>query len=126
MNGNPQIEPDATASVPEAIGVEHSEGPAVAALLAVGIGAFVLGLLTTLAEASTTVREWLQLTDAVGPLSGKTTFAVIAWLIAWGVLHLALRERGRLTTGVLVTTGVLLALGLLGTFPVFFELFASE
>jgi hypothetical protein len=27
---------------------------------------------------------------------------------------------------VLVTTGVLLALGLLGTFPVFFELFASE
>jgi fluoride ion exporter CrcB/FEX len=126
MNGNPQIEPDATASVPEAIGVEHSEGPAVAALLAVGIGAFVLGLLTTLAEASTTVREWLQLTDAVGPLSGKTTFAVIAWLIAWGVLHLALRERGRLTTGVLVTTGVLLALWLLGTFPVFFELFASE
>jgi fluoride ion exporter CrcB/FEX len=126
MNGRPQIEPDAAASVPEAIGVERSEGPAVAALLAVGIGAFVLGLLTTLAEASTTIKEWLQLTDAVGPLSGKTTFAVIAWLIAWAVLHLALRERGRLTTGVLVTTGVLLALGLLGTFPVFFELFASE
>jgi fluoride ion exporter CrcB/FEX len=126
MNGRPQIEPDAAASVPEAIGVERSEGPAVAALLAVGIGAFVLGLLTTLAEASTTIREWLQLTDAVGPLSGKTTFAVIAWLIAWGVLHLALRERARLTTGVLVATGVLLALGLLGTFPVFFELFASE
>ena len=126
MNGRPQIEPDAAASVPEEIGVERSEGPAVAALLAVGIGAFVLGLLTTLAEASTTIREWLQLTDAVGPLSGKTTFAVIAWLIAWGVLHLALRERARLTTGVLVTTGVLLALGLLGTFPVFFELFASE
>jgi hypothetical protein len=126
MNGRPQIEPDAAASAPEAIGVERSEGPAVAALLAVGIGAFVLGLLTTLAEASTTIRDWLQLTDAVGPLSGKTTFAVIAWLIAWGVLHLALRERGRLTTGVLVTTGVLLAAGLLGTFPVFFELFASE
>ena len=126
MNGRPQIEPDAAALVPEAIGVERSEGPAVAALLAVGIGAFVLGLLTTLAEASTTIREWLQLTDAVGPLSGKTTFAVIAWLIAWGVLHLALRERARLTTGVLVTTGVLLALGLLGTFPVFFELFATE
>lgn len=126
MNGNPQIEPDAALSVPEAIGVERSEGPAVAALLAVGIGAFVLGLLTTLAEVSTTIREWLQLTDAVGPLSGKTTFAMIAWLIAWVVLHLAIRERGRLTTGVLVTTGVLLALGLLGTFPVFFEIFASE
>jgi fluoride ion exporter CrcB/FEX len=126
MNGRPQIEPDAAAPAPDVIGVERSEGPAVAALLAVGIGAFVLGLLTTLAEASTTIREWLQLTDAVGPLSGKTTFAVIAWLAAWGVLHLALRERGRLTTGVLVTTGVLLAAGLVGTFPVFFELFASE
>ena len=126
MNGRPQIDPDAAALVPEAIGVERSEGPAVAALLAVGIGAFVLGLLTTLAEASTTIRDWLQLTDAVGPLSGKTTFAVIAWLAAWGVLHLALRERARLTTGVLVTTGVLLAAGLVGTFPVFFELFASE
>jgi|SRR5215207_2535796 fluoride ion exporter CrcB/FEX len=126
MNERPQIEPDAAASAPEVIGVKRSEGPAVAALLAVGIGAFVLGVLTTLAEASTTIREWLQLTDTVGPLSGKTTFAVIAWLIAWGVLHLALRERGRLTTGVLVSTGVLLALGLLGTFPVFFQLFASE
>ena len=62
----------------------------------------------------------------MGPLSGKTTFAVVVWLVAWAVLHLALRARARLTNGVLVTTGILIALGLLGTFPVFFQLFASE
>jgi hypothetical protein len=104
----------------------RSEGPAVAALLALGVGAVVLGLLTTLAEASTTVNGWLTLNSAVGPLSGKTVFAVVAWLATWAVLHLILRARARLTTGVLITTGVLLFLGLLGTFPTFFEAFAAD
>ena len=102
------------------------DGPAVAALLALGVGAVVLGLLTTLAQASTTVNGWLALNSAVGPLSGKTIFAVAAWLAAWAVLHLILRARARLTTGVLIMTGVLLFLGLLGTFPTFFEAFAAD
>ncbi|HEX6761136.1 MAG TPA: hypothetical protein VF086_22400 [Propionibacteriaceae bacterium] len=102
------------------------DGPAVAALLALGIGAAVLGFLTTLAAASTTVNGWLALNSAVGPLSGKTMFAVVVWLATWAVLHPILRMRARLTTGVLITTGVLLFLGLLGTFPPFFEAFAAE
>ena len=102
------------------------EGPAVAALLALGVGAAVLGLLTTLAAASTTVNGWLTLSPTVGPLSGKTIFAVVAWLATWAVLHPILRTRARLTTGVLITTGVLLFLGLLGTFPTFFEAFATD
>jgi hypothetical protein len=120
MTQRSQTEPDAgTPTV-------RPDGPAVAALLALGIGTAVLGLLTTLAAASTTVNGWLALNSAVGPLSGKTIFAVVAWLATWAVLHPILRMRARLTTGVLITTGVLLFLGLLGTFPPFFEAFAAE
>ena len=114
-----QIEPDVGTSM------VSSEGPAVAALLALGVGAAVLGLLTTLAERAT-VNGWLTLNSAVGPLSGKTIFAVVAWLATWAVLHPILRTRARLTTGVLITTWLLLFLGLLGTFPTFFEAFATE
>ena len=126
MTPNPQIKPGAAAPAAGAPMIERPDGPVVAALLGLGIGSFTLGLLTTLAEMSEGIADWLRLNDGVGPLSGKTTFAVVVWLVAWAVLHLALRARARLTNGVLVTTGILIALGLLGTFPVFFQLFASE
>ena len=126
MTPNPQIKPGAAAPAAGAPMIERPDGPVVAALLGLGIGSFTLGVLTTLAEMSEGIADWLRLNDGVGPLSGKTTFAVVVWLVAWAVLHLALRARARLTNGVLVTTGILIALGLLGTFPVFFQLFASE
>jgi hypothetical protein len=105
---------------------ERGEGPAAAALLGAGIGAFTLGLLTTLAEASTSIKDSLALSDAVGPLSGKTTYAVIVWLVAWAVLHVTVGRRVRLTGQVLTVAVVLFALGLIGTFPIFFQLFAAE
>jgi hypothetical protein len=40
-----------------------------------------LGVWTTLAELSPVKR--LNVSDPVGPLNGKTTVAVIVWLIAW-------------------------------------------
>jgi hypothetical protein len=99
------------------------DGPLAAALLAAGIGAFVLGLLTTWAEASTEFREDLQLNDRVGPLSGKTVYATAAFLVAWIVLtYLLRREDGRLRTATIAFV-VLVALGLLGTFPTFFQAF---
>lgn len=105
---------------------QTDEGPAAAALLAAGVGAFTLGLLTTLAEASTPIKDALVITEEVGPLSGKTTYAVVVWLIAWVVLHVAARRRLRLSSAVLTVSLVLLGLGVLGTFPIFFELFAAE
>ncbi|GAB3409979.1 hypothetical protein [Flindersiella endophytica] len=101
------------------------EGPAAAALVAAGVGAFTLGLLTTLAEVSTTVKDWLTFSDSVGPLSGKVLITVTIWIVAWIVLHLALRTRAQLNSRVLTATGVLLALGILGTFPLFFQLFET-
>jgi hypothetical protein len=104
----------------------RSEGPAAAALLAAGAGAFTLGLLTTLAAASTDISEGLAFDDGVGPLSGKTILAVGVWLVVWLVLQLTAARRLALTRIVLTAFAVLLILGVLGTFPTFFEAFAAE
>jgi hypothetical protein len=105
--------------------VTVTEGPAAAAVLGAGVGALALGLATTVSEASTTVSGWFDLYSKVGPLSGKTIFAVVVWLLSWAVLHLTMRYNGRLSRGVLTLTAVLIGLGVLGTFPTFFDLFAD-
>jgi len=105
-------------------GVDKPEGPISAAILAAGTGAFTLGLLTTLAEASESVADALRWSTAVGPLSGKTSLAVIVWLVVWAALHLALRRKTYETGRALTIAVVLIGLGVVGTFPTFFELFA--
>jgi hypothetical protein len=99
------------------------DGPAAAAILAAGVGAAALGLLTTLAEASTGIRAALVLNTGVGPLSGKTVYAVVAWLAAWLLLQLTVARRTGVTRAVLTITAILIALGVLGTFPLFFQAF---
>lgn len=103
---------------------DKPEGPISAALIAAGIGAAALGLFTTLAEVSSMVKGWLRWSDAVGPLSGKTTLAVVVWLIAWLVLHLTMRNSEYETRRALTIGLILVGLGVLGTFPTFFQLFA--
>jgi hypothetical protein len=105
---------------------DRPEGPIAAAILAGGIGCFALGLLTTLAEASTSVHDWLEFNSDVGPLSGKTIVAVAIWLVAWAVLHVAYRDKPFETRRALTIALVLIALGVIGTFPTFFQAFASD
>jgi hypothetical protein len=61
-----------------------------------------------------------------GPLSGKTTLAVLVWLISWAILGNQWKDKdvefGKIATIALA----LLLLGILGTFPPFFELFVAE
>lgn len=110
----------------EAEEVAKPEAPVAAAIIAAGMGAFAIGLFTTLAEISASFKDFLNFYDPVGPLSGKTTYAVVVWLVSWTVLHLALRRSTiKLTTG-LVIGAIFLTLGVLGTFPPFFEAFAAE
>ena len=101
------------------------DGLAAAALLAAGFGAFVLGFLTTINEASTGVHDFLQFNDRVGPLSGKTILAAIAYFGSLLVFALVWRGRQLALRPVLIVAGVLLLLGFLGTFPIFFQAFAS-
>src|ERR687898_2239361 len=103
--------------------IERPTGPVAAAVLATGIGAFVLGLLTTLNEASTGVHDFLEFDADVGPLSGKTIFAVIAYAVSWAILHAVWRRQTPVLRPVLIATAVLVALGVLGTLPTFFQAF---
>lgn len=105
---------------------DKPEGPIAAAIIAGGIGAAALGLLTTLAEASTDIKDWLDWNSDVGPLSGKTGTAIVVWLIAWVVLHAAYRGKPYETRRAFVIALVLIGLGALGTFPIFFQAFAPE
>jgi hypothetical protein len=62
----------------------------------------------------------------VGPLSGKTIMAVIVWLVAWVILHTIYRSRPYETRRAFIIAMVLVGLGVLGTFPTFFQAFAPD
>jgi hypothetical protein len=98
-------------------------GPVAAAFLASGIGVFTLGLLTTAAAASEAVANALRWSTPVGPLSGKSTGAIVVWLIAWAILGPRWRGKEVVLAPIYRWTLILIALGLLGTFPPFFEAF---
>jgi hypothetical protein len=118
---------DVTAAPEREAGIafpDKPEGPISAAIIAAGVGATALGLFTTLAEANEDFKEWLQWNDDVGPLSGKTILAVIVWLVAWAVLHAVLRKSPYETRRAITIAAILIALGVVGTFPTFFQAFA--
>ena len=102
---------------------QRPNGPVAAVLLASGIGSLVLGVLTTWAAASEEFGESLQYVDRVGPLSGKTLWATGAFIVSWIVLGVWLRRRNVAWAPVVVATVILVALGILGTFPTFFQSF---
>lgn len=101
-------------------------GPVAAAFLASGIGAVVLGILTTLAEASEGIKSALEWSKSVGPLMGKTIIAVIAFAVSWVILHIAFRDKDLDPRKVFTWTAVLVGIGFVLTFPTFFQLFAPE
>jgi hypothetical protein len=103
--------------------LDRPNGPVAAALLAGGIGAAVTGLMTALAEASTAIRASLNWYNPAGPLSGKTGVGVIAFFVAWLLLHMAMRGKNVNFSRATTVAFILLAIGLILTFPPVFELF---
>ena len=90
-------------------------GGALAAVLAAGIGAFALGLFVVANEAGIFAAPSLY--GPTGGLSGRATFAVVTWLVAWGILHARWRARELAAGRVLRWTLVLVGLGVVMTFP---------
>jgi hypothetical protein len=88
-----------------------------AAILGNGIGAAALGVLITAAESFKPVKTALIFDLGVGPLSGKTTVAIVVWLAAWAALHVLWRNRDIGSRPVLIASTILIGVGLLGTFP---------
>ncbi len=90
-------------------------GAAMAAFLAAAIGAFAMGVLVLLHAVGLFSAPTLY--DPAGGLSGRSTFAVFIWLLAWALLHRRWNGREIEWRPVFGLTLVLTGLGLLATFP---------
>ena len=98
-------------------------GKAAAALLAGGIGALAMGLLTVLSEASSSFGSALNWYNPVGNLSGKSILAIVIWLITWAILNSKWKDIDVDFDKYAKLAFVLLWVGILFTFPPFFQLF---
>jgi hypothetical protein len=98
---------------------EIKNGAALASFLGAGIGAFAIGVFVLANEAGIFAAPTLY--GSAGGVSGRTTFAVVTWLIAWSVLHNRWKGRQIESRRVHVITVVLIGLGILGTFPPLWE-----
>ena len=106
---------------------DKPDGPGAAMMISAGIGIFVLGFLTVLAEASEDAKTWLEKWEwdqGVGPLAGKTTLASLAYFVSLIALWAIWRHKDvdlKKSFYIGLTLGVL---GAIGTFPTFFQAFA--
>lgn len=96
-------------------------GAALAAFLAAGIGAAAMGAFVLLNEAGVFAAPSLY--GPAGGVSGRTTFAVVVWLAAWGVLHARWKDREVEAGRIWTMTWALLVLALVATFPPVWGLF---
>jgi hypothetical protein len=99
-------------------------GAGAAAVVAAGIGTFTIGLMTSLAEASTSLSNSLNWYSPSGPLSGKIGVGVVAWLVAWVILQAAWKNKNVNFGRAFSWSLALIFLGFLLTFPPVFSLFA--
>jgi hypothetical protein len=100
-----------------------TNGSGSAAILAAGIGSFVLAALACAGDKSAAVRNILVFYKPTGALSGVTTTAIVIWLVAWGILNWRWRRRAVAVERINAAAFALLGLSLLLTFPPVVDLF---
>lgn len=100
-----------------------TNGSGAAAILAAGIGSFMLAVLAIAADKITSIQRLMVFYKPTGPLSGVTTSAILIWLFAWGILEWRWRSRTVAAGRTNAIALILLALSLLLTFPPFIDLF---
>ncbi|MBI1280736.1 MAG: hypothetical protein GC179_21610 [Anaerolineaceae bacterium] len=98
-----------------------------AAFIASGIGSFVLALMIVLTEmkAGAGLKSFLNFVGPVGPLSGKTTVAVIAFVVSWVAMHFAFKTRAVTLTRAFIIAMILIVLSVVFSFPPVFDIFAG-
>jgi hypothetical protein len=62
-------------------------GAGAAAVLAAGIGSFLVAVFAILADKVAAIKSLMNFYTPTGPLSGVTTCAILGWLAAWALLH---------------------------------------
>jgi hypothetical protein len=102
-------------------------GGAWAAILAAAVGCAAFGVLTDLSEMSKRISKLFTFHLPTGDLSGKSTLGVVAWLLAWGILHALWSGRQIRRPGAITLISVLLILiASVLIFPEFVELIAAH
>jgi len=96
-------------------------GAALAAFLSAGIGSFALGFIVIANQIGVFVAPALY--PPAGGVTGRTTLAVVIWLIGWAVLHYRWKDRHITSRWVLVLSFVLIGLGILLNIPLVWSLF---
>lgn len=92
-----------------------ARGASLAAVMAAGIGALAMGLFVIANEAG--IYAAPSLYGPAGGLSGRSTFAVITWLVAWAVLHWRWKASSPDSGTVLRWTLILTVVGVVLCFP---------
>lgn len=96
-----------------------------AAMIGSGIGSLVLGIAIVLSEANADFKTFVTWNAGVGPLSGKTGLAVIAFILSWVILHYVFKNNPISLSRAFVVTLVLTVIGILLTFPPVFMSFGG-
>lgn len=109
-------------SAPDSI-TSRPNGSGAAAILAAGIGSFMVAFFAIWADKSAGMKSAMTFYKPTGPLSGVTICAIIVWLVCWFILERRWRGRDVSLGRINAAAFVLLALGLLFTFPPIADLF---
>jgi len=99
-------------------------GPAAAALLAGGIGSAAMGIITLIYELDDQSGFSKSMTwyKPVGGLSGKSSWAIMIFFISWAILHFVWKDKDTNFARIPSLAIALLFVGLIGTFPPFWQL----
>lgn len=100
---------------------EEENGAAMAAFLAAGIGSLAVGLFVIL--SATGIFSAPALYGPSGGVSGRTTFAVVIWLLSWVVLHRRWKSRYVEPRRIRNASLGMVALSIVLTFPLVWDLF---
>jgi len=126
-----QITTQAEARGGQADTTMRPSGAAVAAMLAIGIGAMAMAIVVGISDASADFnnglvhsigKAWVPGAQGIGPYSGKFTFFLVGWLLSWGIGHLVLKNRDLDLGKWAVVSFALISLGILLIWPPITEL----
>ena len=98
-------------------------GPIAAAIISSGIGSMIIGLMTTGAVLSSGLKDFLNLWNPAGALTGKTIMGILVWLLSWIFLNSRWKGNDYDLGKAFTITLILFSIGLIFTFPLVFEAF---
>jgi hypothetical protein len=94
-----------------------TNGKGAAAIMAVGVGSFALGVFTLSGDAVPAAANFFNIWKPTGPLSGVTALTIAVWLLTWFFLSRSWAARDVNLKRVNWGTAAMIIAGLLLTFP---------